>query len=243
MDKTKNSNDYVRGLKDGIPIGIGYIPLTIACGIAASKAGLNFFISQLLAVMIYSGSGQATAIKLFESGETSILMYALTLFVMNCRYMLFSISLSQRLHPSTSMLQKIIVGFFNTDEVFAVAVREKGYITSKYFLGVATIPYICFAVGNVLGFCANDLLPHSVSSALGIMLFAMFIALIVPAAKESKPVLNVVLIAFVLSVILECIPVITKHLTSGWIIIICAIVTSLIGAWLFPVSEEEKEGA
>lgn len=243
MDKTKNSNDYVRGLKDGIPIGIGYIPLTIACGIAASKAGLNFFISQLLAVMIYSGSGQATAIKLFESGETSILMYALTLFVMNCRYMLFSISLSQRLHPSTSMFQKIIVGFFNTDEVFAVAVREKGYITPKYFFGVATIPYICFAIGNVLGFCANDLLPHSVSSAFGIMLFAMFIALIVPAAKESKPVLNVVLIAFVLSVILECIPVITKHLTSGWIIIICAIITSLIGAWLFPVPEEEKEGA
>ncbi len=242
MNKTKSLSDYARGLKDGIPIGIGYIPFSMACGIAASKAGIHFWISQLLALVIYSGSGQATAIKLFESGETSILMYALTLFVMNCRYMLFSISLSQRLDPSMSMLQKIIVGSLNTDEVFAVAVREKGYITSKYFLGVATIPYICFALGNVLGSCANDLLPHSVSSALGIMLFAMFIALIVPAAKESKPVLNVVLIAFVLSVILECIPVITKHLSSSWIIIICAIVTSLIGAWLFPVSEE-KEGA
>ena len=241
MSETKTRNDYIRGLKDGLPIGVGYIPISIACGISASSAGIPFFISQLLCMLIYSGSGQATAINLFAGGETSILMYGLTLFVMNCRYMLFSMSLAQRLDPSTGMLHKILVGAFNTDEIFGVAIKEKGDISAKYFLGVATLPYIGFLSGNIMGSLCADLLPASVSSAMGIMLFALFIAIIVPPAKESRNILWVVLIALGLSVILECIPVVTKHLTSGWIIIICAIVTSLICAACFPVKEEREE--
>ena len=241
LSETKCKNDYVRGLKDGLPIAIGYVPISMACGISASSAGITFFVSQLMSLLIYSGSGQATAINLFAGGEASILMYGITLFVMNCRYMLFSMSLAQRIDPSMSLFQKMLVGAFNTDEIFGVAIREKGDISAKYFLGVATLPYIGFLIGSVLGSISAGLLPDSVVSAMGIMLFALFIAIIVPPAKESRNILWVVLMALGLSVILECRPVVTKHLTSGWIIIICAIVTSLVCAICFPVEDEGEE--
>lgn len=237
----KVKSDYLRGVKDGVPIGLGYLPISLACGVAASKAGISFLVSEMMSFLIYSGSGQAAAINLFKGGETVVFMYALTLFVMNCRYLLFSISLSQRLDPSMSTFERMIVGIFNTDEVFGVVMREKGYISTKYFLGVATVPYICFVVGNALSSFATTLLPDSVSSALGIVIHAMFIALIVPPAKESKKVLTVVLIALATSVILECVPAITSHLSSGWIIIICAIVTASLGAVIFPVEDKEED--
>lgn len=237
----KVKNDFIRGLKDGIPVGLGYLPIALACGVATSKAGISPLISQMMSFLIYSGSGQAAVVNLFRGGETVIFMYALTLFVMNCRYLLFSMSLTQKLNPSMSTLERIIVGTFNTDEVFGVVMREKGYISTQYFVGVATLPYICFALGNALGSFTTDLLPDSISSALGIIIHAMFIALIVPPAKESNKVLVVVLIALVMSIILECIPIITRYLSSGWIIIICAIVTASIGAIMFPVEDEEDD--
>lgn len=241
MSNSSTKGEYLRGLKDGIPIGLGYIPVSIACGVAASKAGISALASELMTFLIYSGSGQATVTNLFEGGEVSILMYIITLFVMNCRYMLFSFSLSQRLSPTIKFHEKMLIGILNTDEVFGVAMREKGYINSKYFLGVATIPYISFILGNLTGSFATNLLPGYISSALGIMLYAMFIALIVPSAKSSKPVLWIVLIALSLSLILECIPAVKMCLSAGWIVIICAVVTSLIGAFLFPVEDSKEE--
>ena len=237
----KVKNDFIRGLKDGIPVALGYIPIALACGVATSKAGISPILSQMMSFLIYSGSGQAAVVNLFKGGEKVIFMYALTLFVMNCRYLLLSMSLTQKLNPSMSTIERIIVGTFNTDEVFGVVMREKGYISTKYFLGVATLPYICFSLGNALGSFTTNLLPDSVSSALGIIIHAMFIALIVPPAKESKKVLTVVITALLMSIILECIPVITRYLSSGWIIIICAIVTASVGAIIFPVEEEEGE--
>jgi len=238
-----NSNvksDYLRGLKDGVPIGLGYIPIALACGIATSKAGISFLLSQLMEVLIYSGAGQTAAVTLFKGGETVVIMYALAILVANCRYMLFSMSLAQRLDPSMSLIERALVGALNTDEIFGVVVKEKGYIKFKYFLGVATIPFICFALGNTIGSFTTDLLPNSISSALGIIIYAMFIALIVPPAKESKPVFIVVLMALIISVIFECIPAVTQFLSAGWIVILCAIITASVGALLFPVEEKEE---
>jgi len=238
-----NSNvksDYLRGLKDGVPIGLGYIPIALACGIATSKAGISFLLSQLMEVLIYSGAGQTAAVTLFKGGETVVIMYALAILVANCRYMLFSMSLAQRLDPSMSLIERALVGALNTDEIFGVVVKEKGYIKFKYFLGVATIPFICFALGNTIGSFRTDLLPNSISSALGIIIYAMFIALIVPPAKESKPVFIVVLMALIISVIFECIPAVTQFLSAGWIVILCAIITASVGALLFPVEEKEE---
>ena len=244
MNKTstlKTESSFLKGLKDGIPVALGYIPISLACGIATSKAGLSFFMSQFMSMLIYSGAGQAAATNLIRGGETAIVMYALTLFVTNCRYILLSMSLAQRLDPSMNSLQRTMIGIFNTDEVFGVAMKEKGDIKASYFFGLATLPYIAFAFGNALGSFTTDLLPASLSSALGIMIYAMFIAIIIPPAKESRPILIVLLMALALSVILECIPAVTRNLTPGWIIIICAVTTASICAVIFPVEYEEKK--
>lgn len=235
VDKPKG---FMKGFKDGMPIALGYIPISIACAISAIKAGLSFGVSELLGAALFTGTGQQAAINLLKGGETAIIMYAITLFVINCRYMLFAISIAQRFEKGMKLWQKILFGILNTDEIFGFAMKEKGTLSPSYLLGLGTSPYIGFFVGTTVGSLVTDLLPASISSALGIILFAMFIAIIVPAAKESKSARGVIFIALALSVIMECVPTIKVYLDASWIIIICAIATSLIGAWLFPIKEE-----
>ncbi|MBQ2672087.1 MAG: AzlC family ABC transporter permease [Clostridia bacterium] len=229
---------FMKGFKDGMPIALGYIPISIACAISAIKAGLSFGVSELLGAVLFTGTGQQAAINLLKGGETAIIMYAITLFVINCRYMLFAISIAQRFEKGMKLWQKILFGILNTDEIFGFAMKEKGTLNPSYLLGLGTSPYIGFFVGTTVGSLVTDLLPASISSALGIILFAMFIAIIVPAAKESKSARGVIFIALALSVVMECVPAIKVYLDASWIIIICAIATSLIGAWLFPIKEE-----
>ena len=244
MEKVKVSNwksDYFLGFKDGIPVALGYIPIAIACGIMGAKSGLPLNLLSWLSALIYSGSGQGAAQNLYAAGETSIFVYALTLFIANCRYILLSISIAQRFDRSMKTLQRVVFGFFHTDEIFVVAMKKSGELGSGYLFGLVTFPYITFVVSDIMGAFFADLMPHAISSALGIMLYAMFIALIVPPAKHSKKMTVVTLIAISMSVIMECIPTIKGMISPGFIIIICAIVTATAGAILFPVEEENDE--
>ncbi len=231
----------MKGFKDGIPIGLGYIPASIACGFAAVQTGISAWMAQFMSMAIYTASGQLAALNLFSGGETAAIMYALTLLIMNCRYILFSITIAQKFDKSMGTLQRIGFGLLNTDEIFGVAMQQEGELGASYLFGLATVPYIGFVVGNAIGCFTTGLLPASVSAALGIVVYAMFISIIVPPAKKSKPVLVVVLMALFMSIILECIPVMKAHLSAGWTIIICAVVTSLAGAVLFPVEVEENK--
>lgn len=231
----------MKGFKDGIPIGLGYIPASIACGFAAVQTGMSAWMAQFMSMAIYTASGQLAALNLFSGGETAAIMYALTLLIMNCRYILFSITIAQKFDKSMGTLQRIGFGLLNTDEIFGVAMQQKGKLGASYLFGLATVPYIGFVIGNAVGCFTTDLLPAAVSAALGIVVYAMFISIIVPPAKKSKPVLVVVLMALGMSVILECIPAIKAHLSAGWTIIICAVVTSLAGAVLFPIEESKEE--
>lgn len=239
--KVPRREEFIRGLKEGIPIGLGYIPISIACGIMAIKVGLSFGIAELLSMLIYSGSGQAAAQTLYAGCETSIFMFALTIFIMNCRYILFSISIAQKFDKDMGPLQRIIFGFFNTDEIYVVAMKQNGKLNFPYLMGLASFPYIGFLIGNTFGLLFTNLMPDAVKSALGIMLYAMFIALVVPPAKHSKPMTIVTAIAIALSIIMECIPAVKACLGSGIIIIICAVVTATIGAFLFPIKNAESE--
>lgn len=232
----------MKGLKDGLPIGLGYLPISLACGILAAKVKIPFKLAELLSMLIYSGSGQAVAQNLYAAAEKSIFMYALTIFIMNCRYILFSIAIAQKFDKSMGTLQRIIFGFFNTDEIYVVAMKQKGELSAPYLFGIATLPYVGFFIGNTAGMLFTSVMPKPVISALGIMLYAMFIALIIPPAKHSKPVAIVTLIAVALSVIMECVPAIKElNLQPGVIIVICAVVTGTIGALVFPVKQDEPE--
>lgn len=240
-NQTSKPMGYMKGFKDGIPIGLGYIPASMACGFAAVQSGIGAWMAQFMSMAIYTASGQLAAINLFSGGETAAIMYALTLLVMNCRYILFSITIAQKFDKSMGTLQRLGFGLLNTDEIFGFAMQQKGKLGASYLFGLATVPYLGFVIGNALGCFTTGLLPKSVLAALGIVVYAMFISVIVPPAKKSKPVLVVVLMALTLSAVLECIPVIKNALGSAWIIIICAVATSLIGAVLFPVEDKEEE--
>lgn len=238
---TIKESGFKKGFRDGFPICLGYFPIAFAFGVAAAKAGFTLWLAELMNALIYSGSGEFALLNLVKGGETLIFTYALTIFVINCRYILLSLSLSQRLDPKMNVFQRMIFSFFNTDEIFAIATRERGKLKAPYLFGIATLPYIGWLSGTIIGCLFTDLMPLSISSAMGIILYAMFVFTIVPPAKTSKPVLWVVIISVIISVILECTPFIVERISSGWIVIICTVVASLIGAVFFPIEDKEEE--
>ena len=235
------ASGYKKGLMDGLPICLGYLPISFAFGITAAKIGLSVWLSELMSAITYTGAGQMSALNLIKGGEELAITFALTMFVVNCRYILLSLSLSQKLDRSMNVLQRMLFSFFNTDEIFAVAIQEEGYLKSSYLFGVATLPYIGWLVGSILGVLFTDLLPPSLGAALGMLIYGMYLAIIVPPAKKSKPITFVILNAIIISVLLECNPIVRAYLSPAWIIIICAIVTSVIGAVFFPMETAKEE--
>ena len=232
------SSLFSKGLKDGIPIGIGYIPLAMAVSMMAVKNGVPFGPWGLLSALCYSGSAQSAILNLISGGETSILMYILTFSIINCRHILFSLSLAQKTDRNMGFLQRTLFIIFNTDETFAISMQKKGTLHGSYLLGIAVAPYAGWLTGIFSGFLFTSILPASVKSAFGITLYAMFLALVVPPMKRSVSVSIIVFIAASISLFLECVPFI--NLTSGQIMMICTIVTCLIGAAFFPVREESS---
>ena len=232
---------YKKGFFDGIPICLGYIPIALAFGISASKLGMNIWIAQLMNVAVYSGSGEFAVLNLIEGGEVSIITFALTLLVINCRYLLLSISMAQRLDTSMGFLQRVCFGIFNTDEIFAVAVQNPGKLKAPYLFGLVTLPFLGWFTGSIVGCLFTNILPKSVGDALGIILYAMIIALVIPPTKKSKQVLFIVINSILMSVLLECNPIITSRMTSGWIIIICAMVSATLGAVFFPIHNSDSD--
>jgi predicted branched-subunit amino acid permease len=192
-----------------------------------------------MGLLVYSGSGQAVALNLVAGGESSLITFALTLLVMNCRYLLISIATAQRLDNKMSAWQKTLFGLFNTDEVFAVAIRKEGKLQFPYLFGLITMPFVGWFSGGFVGSIFTDIIPKSITSALGIMLFAMFIALVVPACKKSRPTTLVVIGTIIIDAVLSCIPAVKNGLMPSWIILICAITAATLGAIFF--SEEKSQ--
>lgn len=232
---------FKKGLKDGIAICLGYFPISFAFGVMAVQTGLKMWITEVMNALIYTGSGQLAILNLIRGGETVLFTYALTIFVVNCRYILLSLSLSQRLDPNMGTLQRMLFAFFNSDEIFAVAVQQRGKLKAPYLFGIATLPYIGWITGAILGCLFTDLMPDSIGKCLDMLVYAMYIAIIVPSMKKSKSVSWVVVISIILSVILECNTFVRSVLSPGWIIIICAVIASVVGAIAFPVKDEEEE--
>ncbi len=226
-------NRYLTGLKDGLPIGLGYLSVSFAFGIIAFQSGLNVFQSVLISLTNLTSAGQFAGVNILAAGGT-LLELALTTFIINIRYMLMSFSLSQKIEEKTPRYQRAILSFGITDEIFAVASQRKMDFTFIYFIGLITLPIIGWSLGTFLGAYSGNIFPQSVQNALGIMLYAMFIAIIVEPAKESKPITVVTLIAIFISCLFHFTPVL-KELSVGWVVIIAALTSSGIGACLFPL--------
>jgi len=235
MVTDKLSNSFFSGLKDGIPIGLGYLSVSFTFGIMAVNSGLPVWIAVLISMTNLTSAGQFAGINLINAGAPYIEM-ALAQLVINMRYSLMSLSLTQKTDKSFNTLHRLILSFGITDEIFAVASGKPHDIDTKYMYGLITVPYWGWALGTLIGAAAGSILPESVSSALNIAIYGMFLAIIIPPAKKARPVLWVIILSVTISFVLRYTPYLNK-LSEGFVIIICAIAASGFGALFYPIKE------
>lgn len=234
---------FRKGLKDGMPICLGYLSVSFAFGIMATQGGLPVWVALLISMTNLTSAGQVAGTQLILAGGTYVEI-AVTTFIINIRYMLMSLSLSQKVESRMTNLQRWVLAFGITDEIFAVAIQQKEEVNAKYLSGLVITPYVGWALGTLLGATATGLLPDSLRNALGIAIYGMFIAIIIPPACKAKPIAMVVLLATVLSCCFKWLPILNR-ISSGWVIIICAVVVSAYAAVRYPIDDEpapEKAG-
>ncbi|WP_258049800.1 AzlC family ABC transporter permease [Clostridium weizhouense] len=234
--KTSNLVKYKYGLKKGIPIGLGYLSVSITFGMMAVRGGLNPFIALLISMTNLTSAGQFAGINLIFN-TASYLEIALTIFIINIRYMLMSLSLSQKMYDKIPLFKRLIISFGVTDETFTLASLEEGELSAEFMLGLITLPYLGWALGTFIGAITTKILPYSLQDSLGIALYSMFIALIIPQVKKSKPIFLVVIIAIIFSCLFKYLPLLNK-ISSGFVVIIVSLIASAIGAYFFPIKED-----
>ena len=227
--------NYKRGLLAGIPIALGYLSVSFTFGIIAITYGLTIWEATLISMTTLTSAGQFAGVQIMAIPGLWLDMLISQLTI-NVRYSFMSIALSQKLDKRFSGIWRWILGFFITDEIFAVAISEKR-ITRSFWLGLSTLPWIGWALGTFLGALLGNVLPASVMSALGLAIYGMFVAIVVPVMKEEKAVIIAVVIAAALSTAFKYVPVINK-VSIGISISICAIVSAAIVAILYPVEDE-----
>ncbi len=230
---------FGRGLRDGIPIAFGYISVAFAFGMSAVTKGLPLWSPMLISLTNFTGTGQFVAIDMISAGA-SMLELAFSLLIINMRYLLMSLSLSQRLAPDVGFWKRLVIAFGNTDEIFAVSMQQEGALNFTYMLGLILSSYFGWVSGTVIGALASNVLPAAVRSALGIAVYAMFIAIIIPPARKSRPVMKIVAIAVALSCIFYWVPPLNR-LSSGWAIILCGVAASAFGAYFYPLQDIDGE--
>ena len=233
--------DYKRGLWHGLPIALGYVSVSFAFGIQATSLGLTPLQAVLISFFNLTSAGQLAGLQLMAVGAPLVEM-ALTQLTINLRYALMSLSLSQKLDKSMTTVQRLLLSFANTDEVFAVASQQPGKLGKWYLYGLTNGPFVGWTLGTLLGALAGGILPGPVTDALGIAIYGMFIAIILPPFRRSREVRAVILIAVAMSFLFTLLPLFA-FLSDGFRIILCAVVASALGAWLMPqpVKEEEVE--
>lgn len=232
-------NTFLKGITDGLPICFGYFSVAFAFGIFAVENGLSVVEALLISMTNVTSAGQLAAVPIIAGGGTLIEL-ALTQLVINLRYSLMSVSLSQKMKKSVTLLDKLVIAFVNTDEVFAVASGQEGRLGKNYLYGLIITPYVGWSVGTLVGASAGNILPAVVISALGIAIYAMFVAIVVPPMKKSSPTALCVLTAVVLSCLFRYVPVLNK-IPNGFTIIICAAAASALFAIAAPREEEEDD--
>ena len=229
--------EFVRWLGDGLPIGLGYIPVAFTFGFLAVSGGLPVWVACLISFSNLTSAGQFAGMNLIFAGA-GYFEVALTTFVINLRYMLMSLSLTQRIEKSMGTLKRMLVGFAVTDEIFVVASLNQGPLRAAYLFGLMALPIGGWNLGTFLGAAISDFLPLALQNAMGIALYGMFIALIVPASRDSFHVLVIVLIAVAVNCVLTYVPVFS-FISSGFRIIAATVAGAGIGAFLFPKEDED----
>ena len=232
-----NWNAYRTGVNRGLPVGVGYFSVSFGFGAMAAAQGMKALDATLISMTNLTSAGQFAGLTLILACAT-LWELILTQLVINSRYALMSLALSQKMGSRIGVLPRLFIAFFNTDEIFALAMAEKNPLTVPFMLGLGTTPILGWTAGTLCGALAGSVLPASIRVALGVMLYGMFIAIVVPPARQEKPVLITVILALVLSCLFTWMPVL-KEVSAGISIVICTVAAAAMVAWLHPIEEEE----
>lgn len=234
-----NLKDYTAGMKAGMPVCIGYFSVSFGFGAMAVAQGLSIWHAILISATNLTSAGQFAGLTVIAAGAALIEMI-LTQLVINSRYALMSLALGPRFGPNVGTGKRMVAAFFNTDEIFALGMAREGKLTASYFVGAGTVAAIGWVGGTALGAFAGSVLPLAVRAALGVMLYGMFIAIVVPQTRQEKPILLSVALALVFSCLFSWVPVL-KNVSAGLAIVICTVAAAAICALVCPVDEEVAE--
>lgn len=239
MVTNMKKQEFLAGVRDGIPICLGYFSVSLAFGLTAVLSGLPVWAAIVISLTNLTSAGQFAGANLLIANGGMIEL-AISMVIINARYFLMSLSVSQKVEQKMTMKQRLGISYGITDEIFAVSMQHKGDLSAVYMAGLILTPVIGWTGGTIVGAVATSLMPESLASALGIALYGMFIAIIIPPAREHRNVMIAVLMAIAASVAFANLPVL-KNLSSGWAIIIITVAVSAVAAWLFPVNQDEEE--
>ena len=238
MSNQSPKNRFARGLADGVPIALGYLSVSFGFGISAVNKGLSPLAAVLISLTNLTSAGQVAGLDIIIALGTLWEM-ALAQLTINLRYFLMSLSLSQRLDERFSLPHRLAVSFGITDEIFGVASSQKEPLRPIYMYGLILLPFLGWTLGTLLGAVAGNILPDAVKYALGIAIYGMFVAIVVPPAKRNRGVLAAALLGIAVSCAITYLPLL-DFITPGFAIIISALVAASVAAWLFPSRDEEE---
>ena len=235
----KKFNYYLYGLKKGLPIGLAYLSVSFALGVMLKNGGITPLAGAIMSLTNFTSAGEFAGSKLIME-VASFAEIFLTVLLINLRYALMSTSLSQKIDPKTSFIKRFLMSFAITDEIYALAITEEKEVNLKYMLGLMTLPLSCWTLGTLIGSLGASIFGEKLLIAMSIALYAMFIAIIFPDAKKDYRILIIILIAIALSNIFYYLPIISE-IGFGFKVIIVAIITSILGALIFPIQDEKEE--
>lgn len=234
-----NRTEFIQGLRDGLPIGLGYFAVAFTLGIAARRAGLTAFQAGLASFLTNASAGEAAGFTVIAEGGSYLTM-AIMILVANARYLLMSTALTQKLRPETGLLNRMIIGFDVTDEIFGVSIARPGWLCPFYSYGVFILPLLGWSSGTYLGVMMGNLLPANLVSALSVGLYGMFIAIIIPPARKNRVIAVLVVLSMVLSFACSRLPGISA-LSGGTRIILLTVVIAAAAALIRPVKAPEPD--
>ncbi len=234
-----NKKIILQGLKDGLPIGLGYFAVAFSLGVIAKDAGLTAFQGFLASALCSASAGEYVAFTLIAANATYIEV-AVATFVANARYMLMSCALSQKASPDMHFIHRPLSAMYITDELFGISIARKGYFNPLYHYAASLSAVPLWALGTAFGVIAGNILPLSVVSALSVALYGMFMAVFIPPAKKDKIIAGLVVVCFIMSFTASKLPFISE-IAEGTRTIILTVVISAVAAILFPRKDEEEE--
>ena len=237
---TESIKQLQKGLHDGIPIGLGYLAVSFTFGIMAAGAGLTAPEAVLMSFTNLTSAGQFAGLGIIQAGG-SLLEMAAAQLIINLRYCLMSCALSQKFSPDMPFLHRFFVSYGVTDEIFGVSVCRQGELSPFYNYGLMGTAVPGWTLGTLLGALSGGLLPAWLLSALNVALYGMFLAVVIPPARENRILAGVILISMALSALFSWLPAL-NGLSSGTVIIVLTVLIAGGAAWLFPVKEDEEDG-